>query len=379
MPVDNLPGEWEVVVVGSGVAGALSALHLARLGLRVLLVEKAAWPRDKVCGGCLNAAALRALTNAGIDVSGGRVYARMRLACGRRAAELPLPAGLAMSRRRLDALLVEHAVRAGARFVSGTRASLGKATLHHREVALRQGSRQRFVSARVVLDCGGLASRLLPGIDWRVARAARIGVGGTLRDIPSAYRAGTIHMACTQRGYVGLVRAEDGTANIAAALDPAWCGSMGGPARAIADILDAAGFPSIENLRGVDWHGTPHLTRSRRALGAERVLILGDAAGYVEPFTGEGMAWALMDAAMAASLAREAVTRWDDAVVARWSALHARNVRARQRVCRGMARLLRHPGLLAAALPIVGAMPALISPLSAWLNRNFRPPAAVPK
>ncbi|HET6913249.1 MAG TPA: FAD-dependent monooxygenase [Rhodanobacteraceae bacterium] len=379
MSADELPRGWDVVVVGTGVAGAVGALHLARSKLRVLLVEKSQWPREKVCGGCLNAAALHALAAAGVELRDGREYARMRLACGGRVAEFPLPRGLAISRTRLDAILVQHAIRAGACFVSETRARLGDAVPHGREVLLKTGAISSTISARVVLDCGGLASRLQPEIEWRVAPRARIGVGASVPDVPAPYRAGVIHMACAAHGYVGLVRAEDGITNIAAALDSQWCSEVGGPERAIAEILDSAGFPVIENLRDVHWQGTPHLTRTRRALGAERALILGDAAGYVEPFTGEGMAWAIADAAAVTPLVREAVANWAGDIVVRWSALHACNVRARQRVCRGVSKLLRRPRLLTAALPAMNAAPALVSPISAWLNRDFRLTATVNK
>src|SRR5690348_14845948 len=131
---DELPREWDVVVVGAGVAGAVSAMHLARSKLRVLLVEKSSCPREKVCGGCLNAAALHALAAAGVELNDGRDYARKRLACDGRAAEFPLPPGVAISRKRLDAILVEHAIRAGACFLPATRASLGAASQHDREV-----------------------------------------------------------------------------------------------------------------------------------------------------------------------------------------------------------------------------------------------------
>lgn len=369
---DELPREWDVVVVGAGVAGAMSALHLARSGLRVLLVEKSAWPREKACGGCLNAAALHALADAGVHLQAGREYARMRLACNGRSAEFPLPEGLAISRRRLDAALVGYAIHAGARFVSDTRASLGGPTRHGREVMLRNHASDFAVTARVVLDCGGLAGRLLPDVAWRIAPRARIGMGTNMANVPAWYGTGIIHMACAASGYVGLVRAEDGTANIAAAVDPDWCSEVGGPAQAIADILGSAGFPAFEGLRETRWHGTPHLTRTRLALGAGRVLIMGDAAGYVEPFTGEGMAWAIADAAAVAPLVREAVAHWDDSIITRWSALHARHVRGRQRVCRGVSRVLRRPRLLGPALPTMNFAPALVSPLSAWLNRDFR-------
>lgn len=377
--MDELPRAWDVVVVGAGVAGAVGALHAARSGLHVLLIEKSPWPREKVCGGCLNAAALHALADAGIELHDGLRYARMRLACGGRIAEFPLPEGLALSRKRLDALLVGHAIRAGASFVSDTRASLGDATQHGREVLLKSGATSCTIFARVVLDCSGLASRLLSEVGWQVPARARIGVGTCRGNAPAGYRPGVIHMACAAHGYVGLVRAEDGSANIAAALDPEWCSEIGGPRRAVAEILAAVGFPAIENLRDLHWRGTPHLTRTRRALGAERVLILGDAAGYVEPFTGEGMAWAIADAAAVTPLVREAVANWAGDIVVRWSALHARNVHARQRVCRGVSKLLRRPRLLTAALPAMNAAPALVSPISAWLNRDFRLTATVNK
>ncbi|HEX7129234.1 MAG TPA: FAD-dependent monooxygenase [Rhodanobacteraceae bacterium] len=377
MSFDELPREWDVVAVGAGVAGAVAALHLARSKLRVLLVEKSAWPREKTCGGCLNAAALHALADAGIELDEGRAYARMRLVCGGRFAGLPLPRGLAISRKRLDALLVEHAIRAGARFVPETRASLGEAGRYGREVLLKSGAASSATIARVVLDCSGLAGRLQLDVGWRIAPHARIGVGASVRDVSAWYGPGAIHMACAAHGYVGLVRAEDGIANVAAALDPEWCGETGGPARAISEILAGAGLPAIRHLREVHWRGTPHLTRVRRALGAERVLALGDAAGYVEPFTGEGMAWAIADAAAVVPLVCEAVADWSDGIIARWGALHARNVRARQRVCRGVSRVLRHPRLLAAALPMLDAAPALVLPLSKWLNRDFGPSTMV--
>lgn len=372
MDPDELPREWDVVVVGAGVAGAVSALHLARARLRVLLVEKSAWPRAKACGGCLNAAALRALASHGIELREGDAYHGMRLYCLGRAAHLPLPPGVAISRMRLDAILVGHAIEAGVCFVPAARATLGSSTRHGRRVVLRKASTRCVVEARVVLDCGGLATRLLPGPDWRIAPRARIGVAATLPEAPAGYGSGVIHMACTAQGYVGLVHAGDGMINIAAALNPVRCHEAGGPAAAIAEILRAGNLALPKNLHRLEWHGTPRLTRTRRRLGAERrVLILGDAAGYVEPFTGEGMAWALADAAAVLPFACEAVACWRDGIGERWSARHRRRLRARQRVCRGIAGLLRHPSLLAATLPLLDRAPAVALPLTAWLNRDL--------
>ena len=373
MEPDELPRECDVAVVGAGIAGAMSALHLARARLRVLLVEKSAWPRAKACGGCLNAAALRALASSGIELREGSACTGMRLYCRGRMAHLPLPLGVAISRMRLDAILVGHAIDAGAHFVPATRATLEGPTQLGRRVALRNASTRRVVDAGVVLDCGGLATRLVPDPGWRIASRARIGVAATVPGAPAGYRAGIIHMACAAQGYVGLVRAGNGMTNIAAALDPAWCHATGGPAAAIMEILRAERLPAIENLHRLGWRGTPRLTRTRRRLGAERrVLIVGDATGYVEPFTGEGMAWALADAAAVLPFARAAVACWTDDIAERWGARHRRMLRARQHVCRGVSGLLRHPSLLAAALPWLDRAPVASAPLLAWLNRDLQ-------
>ena len=378
MDTNELPREWDVVVVGAGIAGAMSALHLARARLRVLVVEKSAWPRAKACGGCLNAAALRALAGSGIALREGGACTGMRLYCRGRAASLPLPPGVAISRMRLDAILVGHAIDAGARFVPATRATLEEPTRHGRRVVLRNPSTRRVIDARVVLDCGGLATRLLPDPDWRIAPRALIGVAATLPEAAAWYDPDVIHMACAAQGYVGLVRVENGVTNIAAALDPMRCHEAGGPAAAVMEMLRAARLPAIENLRRLDWCGTPRLTRSRRRLGAQRrVLILGDAAGYVEPFTGEGMAWAIADAAAVLPFAREAVACWTDDITERWSARHRRMLRARQQVCRGISGLLRHPSLLAAALPLLDRVPVVALPLTAWLNHDLEGNAVV--
>lgn len=378
MDLDELAPGWDAVVAGAGIAGAACALHLARAGLRVLLVEKSAWPRAKVCGGCLNAAALRMLADAGIPLHEGAGYDRLRLGCGGRAATLALPRGVAISRKCLDAVLVGHAREAGACFVPATNARLGAVPPRGREVWLRQGSGQRAVVARVVLDCGGLATRLADDPGWRVARRARIGVGATLADVPAWYRAGVIHMACAAHGYVGLVRAEADAANVAAALDPTWCATIGGPAAAIGGILHAAGFPVPDELDRARWRGTPRLTRTRVGDGVEpRVLALGDAMGYVEPFTGEGMAWALADAAAVQPFAIEAVECWTGGIAARWHARHLGMLRVRKLACRGITKLLRHPRLLGATLPLLDGAPALMTPVAAWLNRGVRIPEAV--
>ena len=100
-----------VTVIGAGPAGAVAARELARRGVNVLLVDKATFPRPKVCGCCLNAAEIATLDAIGlghVPVAGGAVpLKRVRVAAGRRSAELPLPGGVAVSREALDAAMFE--------------------------------------------------------------------------------------------------------------------------------------------------------------------------------------------------------------------------------------------------------------------------------
>lgn len=380
MNPEALGRDWDVVVIGAGVAGAVAAYLLARRGLQVLLVEKASWPRAKACGGCVNAATLQLLSDIGISEVGraGPAYHQIQLACGKRHAEIPLPAGHALSRSRLDDLLVEHGIRAGVHFLPSTQARLQGADSEagRRSLLLRQARRRARVRTRLVLACDGLGSRVVRDEtpdEPKVSDRSRIGLGTTLDDAPRFYRRGTIHMACGAPGYVGLVRVENGGLNIGAALDPAWVKARGGPAPGIASLLRDAGFPAFDALNDADWQGTPHLSRKRARLGAARVLIAGDAAGYVEPFTGEGIGWAVAGAVALEPLAVEAVGGWRDDMVSQWTMRHGELLRARQRGCHAVTALLRHSWLVSSALlPLLSVAPGLASPLTAWLNRGYR-------
>src|SRR3954466_13467925 len=96
------------------------------------------------------------------------------------------------------------------------------------------------------------------------------------------------------------------------------------------------------------WRGTPPLTSKPKHVAADRVLLIGDAGGYIEPFTGEGMAFALEAATAITPLVAQAVESWTPAIAESWEMLHRTMVRDRQRTCRQLAWILRRP--LAASL-----------------------------
>lgn len=371
---------WDVLVVGAGPAGAFAARETARHGAAVLLVDKAAFPRYKVCGGCLNASALATLNEAALGglpaALGGNPIHQLRLAVGTRSAAISLPAGIAVSRGAFDAALVKEAVLSGAHFLPQTAASLDGGNHRARFVALQTIQQKAVVQTRIVLAADGIGGSFLKdqdGFEASLAADARIGVGAIIESGPQFYQPGTIFMACGAGGYAGLVRVEGGRLNIAAALDPCFVRQAGGAGKAVAAMIDEAGLPSIEGLTAPPWRGTPALTRKRRCLAARRLFVLGDAAGYVEPFTGEGIAWALASAAALAPLAREAVKQWAPSLAIQWAKRHRLLLERRQQRCGLVAKLLRQPAFTRAAVGILSQASGLASP---WVRR-FNAPLAV--
>jgi flavin-dependent dehydrogenase len=370
---------WDVVVVGAGPAGALAARELARWGRSVLLVDKAAFPRWKVCGCCLNGWALRTLQAVGLGDLPGRYAAnplrRFLLAGVGRRAEVPLTEGAALSRERFDAALVDAAVAAGAAFLPQTHAALGCCTGTTRQVMLRQGEHSIEVAARLVLAADGLGGRLAwdrAESETPIAKDSWIGAGAIANVAPAFYGPHTIYMACGHGGYVGLVRLEDGRLDVAAAFDPELVKRMHHPGEVATAVLHQAGFPSVPGLPQLAWKGTPPLTRQAPRLARQRLLVLGDAAGYVEPFTGEGMAWALAAGTAVTPLAIRATRQWEPVLEAEWADLYRNTVARRHRFCRLLRQVLRHPVLTGALIAVLARVPALATPFLRRLNQAAR-------
>jgi menaquinone-9 beta-reductase len=365
---------WDCVVLGAGPAGALAAREVARRGASVLLVDRAAFPRYKVCGCCLNPRALGVLDQVGLGQLVGQLGAvalnRFRLGAGRASAIVPLPTGAAVSRSAFDVALIREAVAAGVEFLPDSSATVSARVGDEREISLRHPSGSISVRARVVLVAPGLGGKTDDGSEPSWETGSRIGAGAVVADGANDYAPHIIHMACGRAGYVGLVRIEDGQLDVAAALDPSAVKAAGGPGLLAAEILDGARFPAIPGLGGAPWKGTPHLTRTAPTLGGERLFRLGDAAGYVEPFTGEGMAWALAGARAVAPLAVAAVRRWDANLLREWEAEYRRQVTRRQLVCRLTAGLLRRPGLTRAVVRLLSVLPAAARPALHFMYRK---------
>lgn len=373
---------WDAVVVGAGPAGAMAARELARRGAGVLLIDKARFPRYKVCGGCLNPRALRVLNRAGLGhlIEKLRAVPLTRFKLGSRGAvaDVPLPPGAGLSREALDTALVREAVLAGSAFLPGVSAALFPviAPNDRRRLRLRQAGREQILEARIVLAANGLTGCLEErahteaDADRPWEPGSRVGAGVMIEKPAPGYEPGTIYMACGEDGYVGQTVVEDGRVDMAAALDPAAVKRAGGTGELAEHILARAGFPPYPGLARLGWKGTPHLTRQAPALGGERLFVLGDAAGYIEPFTGEGMAWAFAGADLVAPLALRGARLWDPDLLVQWRAAYHRKVTRRQIICKITADLLRHPAATRVTVGALAVAPWLARPLFRIMYRD---------
>lgn len=376
MPSDS-SAVWDAVVIGAGPAGSIASYALARRGHSVLLVERASLPRDKACGGCLSPAALDRLARAELgdvpDAVDAQPWTHIEFVTARHRVRLPLPRpGRIVSRARFDAELARRAVHAGAVLRSDVEASLEPHTTGElRGVRLRTGSERQIVQARVVIAATGLMDLRHEGEPSAVAADARVGLSGVVPSVTDL-SAGTVRMMVGAFGYAGLARRDTESCTLAAALDPNAVCRAHGPQRALTQLLtetqigDGSIFDSknrtVPDSSG--WRGTPPMTKRLRTPSAHRLLFVGDAAGYVEPFTGEGIAWALASGWAAAPFVHEALaTGWDDRIEQRWQQRHQALLGASHRRCRAMTQLLRHAWWRRGAMAALSRWPALAMPM----------------
>ena len=381
-----MQNSWDVIVIGAGVAGGLAAFDCARRGLRVLLVEKRSFPRWKVCGCCFNANAMAALTAAGLpdlfSDQGAVPLDHLRLGWRGRTMNLTMPGGWALSRERFDQALVNAAEAAGATVRFQTGAVLEEISASGRMVRLRPagGAPVERIQARVVLVAAGLQHQVLASSHPASSNStpgSRLGAGCLISDDEGLFEYGAIHMAIGRSGYVGLVRREDGALNLAAAFDRTVVRSFGGVTHAAELVLSQAGFPMPYSLKTSRWQLTPSLTRRADVFSGDRFLLLGDATGYVEPFTGEGMAWALAAGAAVAPFVQEAQGEWTTELGQRWQRRVETLTISRQRLCRLLSKLLRHPLATHALFRLGSQWPVVPQRIISRLNEVSPPMASL--
>jgi menaquinone-9 beta-reductase len=328
----------DVIVVGAGPAGSTAALVLARAGVRVRIIDRAQFPRDKLCGDTLNPGALsiverlgvrkqveeQALPIAGMTVTGpGGAHVGADYPHGLR--------GAAIARRDLDEICLKAAISAGAEFDPGVVARGPSVDERGRAVTGVRVSRNGHpftLSARVVIGAEGRHARLAfaLGLSSFVSSPKRWAFGAYFTDVEGLGSRGEMHVR--PGGYIGLAPLPGGLANVCvvrelgglqAAGSRLWAAKCGGgleapepearspqPATIVADAIAAdpllkARFSAARRISPVTTLGP--LGIESNAAGCPGLLLAGDAAGFIDPMTGDGLRFALRGGELAAHAA----------------------------------------------------------------------------
>src|SRR5829696_4086709 len=327
----------DVIVVGAGPAGSTAAYHLPQAGLDVLVVEKTTFPREKVCGDGLTPRAVHSLVAMGVptDEKDGWIRNKgLRVIGGGLRLELPWPElacwpdyGLVRPRADFDEVLVRHAEKAGARLREQTTVTGPVLDRYGRVAGVRARTPQGPATFRspLVVACDGVSGRL--ALSLGIAKRDDRPMGVAVRRYYTSPRTADDHLESwlelwhtepdgtriLMPGYGWIFGVGDGTSNVGLGilnssaaygstdyrgLLASWLGGLPGE---WGYVEDNATGPVRGGGLPMGFNRTPHYSRG--------LLLAGDSAGAVNPFNGEGIAYAMETGRIAAEHVAQALAR----------------------------------------------------------------------
>jgi flavin-dependent dehydrogenase len=314
-PVPDLSRPYEVAIAGASLAGGSLALRLARAGVRVVLLDAARFPREKLCGEFLSPESWRILERLGLaeDVarSGYHPIRRVRLSTPRgrildaEFASGDAPAGIGLSRAVLDDLIVRRAREAGADVIEGAR--VGNSIVRDGCVvglsARRLDGEAFDVLASVTVAADGRHSALVRRTGTTrprsLLRPRLFGMKRHVHVAPSdADPSGTVALHLLPGGYVGACRIESPFTNVCALLPESCLRHHRGQLDRLAHDC-ARGNPALRRLLDAsapagDWKTVAGVRVESSFPSLPGILYAGDCQGTIDPLGGQGMTMALL-------------------------------------------------------------------------------------
>jgi menaquinone-9 beta-reductase len=330
----------DVLIVGAGPAGTVAATVLARSGARVRILDRARFPRDKLCGDTVNPgtlALLRRLNMADrLDARGLPVAGMIVTGADGVAVESPYPDGLqgrAMVRRELDWALLQQATAAGAEFEPCCR--VRRAIVDDDVVGGVVVNDDRTLRARVVIAADGRHSTLAFGFGLarHPGRPRRWAIGAYFENVARLSPFGEMHVRPS--GYIGVAPLPGGLANVCLVKPQEAIGR--GAASSDATFRDPEALlrrelardPVLRERFSSARLAMPPVVLGPLAVDVKRhgiagLLLAGDAAGFIDPMTGDGLRFAVRGGELAALAALQALANG-------WKGVHARLAHERRR------------------------------------------------